>query len=410
MSKIGFKTFLSAILLGLFASSVVLGQSIQDIRIGHEGDRTRGVIELDHDSTYAIFYLAGPPRIVVDISGLKDLSQPETRNLSNGLVRGVRLGQFNDRLTRVVFDLTESADLSESFFLRPNAGESYRLVIDLVPGQGSQNGTLLLEREGEISSTSSTQSITSPHNSFSSCYDCETIQLPVPRPRHLVPQKYIIVIDPGHGGRDPGAIGADGAEEADIVLAMAREIAAELEDAGNYEVYLTRAEDRLVPLAERAELARGRAADFFLSIHANANPDPSFRGFMTFTLSDSASDSYAAEVAARENKSELGAIANIDDEDVGTILGDILVRDTMNQSIDFSTRLVEQLRGQVMLPATPQRRAGFVVLKSVRMPSALLEIGHLTNSRELRALQSRGYRRKIAIAIRQALDDHFANN
>lgn len=410
MSTIGFKTFLSAILLGLFASSVVFAQSIQDIRIGHEGDRTRGVIELDHDSTYAIFYLAGPPRIVVDISGLKDLSQPETRNLSNGLVRGVRLGQFNDRLTRVVFDLTESADLSESFFLRPNAGESYRLVIDLVPGQGSQNGTLLLEREGEISSTSSTQSITSPHNSFSSCDDCETIQLPVPRPRHLVPQKYIIVIDPGHGGRDPGAIGADGAEEADIVLAMAREIAAELEDAGNYEVYLTRAEDRLVPLAERAELARGRAADFFLSIHANANPDPSFRGFMTFTLSDSASDSYAAEVAARENKSELGAIANIDDEDVGTILGDILVRDTMNQSIDFSTRLVEQLRGQVILPATPQRRAGFVVLKSVRMPSALLEIGHLTNSRELRALQSRGYRRKIAIAIRQALDDHFANN
>lgn len=86
MSTIGFKTFLSAILLGLFASSVVFAQSIQDIRIGHEGDRTRGVIELDHDSTYAIFYLAGPPRIVVDISGLKDLSQPETRNLSNGLV------------------------------------------------------------------------------------------------------------------------------------------------------------------------------------------------------------------------------------------------------------------------------------------------------------------------------------
>ncbi len=398
--------------LFLVSGSVALAQSIRDIRVGYEDGRTRSVIELDQDLNYTIFYLTSPPRLVVDVTGLEEVSAAPIRTSKAGLVRDVRLGEFNANLTRVVFDLDQSAKLDQTFFLDPRGDASYRLVIDMLPGQGSANGTILAERQRAPRSNRGELVPETPASIPQQlvCSGCETQILPPPRPTHLTPQKYIIVIDPGHGGRDPGAIGANNVKEADIVLTMAQEMFTELNDTGDYEVYLTRSTDRLVPLGERAELARGRAADFFLSIHANANPDPSFRGFIVFTLSDSASDAYAAEVAAQENKSELGAIASIEDKDVGNILGDILLRDTMNQSIDFANVLVDKLRGQVRLPSRAHRRAGFVVLKSVRMPSALLEIGHLTNARELRALQSRRHRRKIAVAVRRALDEYFANN
>ena len=395
-------------------------QVIEDIRLGEAGAQTRAVIEFDRPLGYQIFYLSSPPRIVVDIRDIDFDAGFSPDNRSVGLVRNVRLGQFNARVARVVFDLKESATLIDTFFLNPQGGAAYRLVLDMQAGAAAANGTVLAERA--VAATTAPTSPSTPDqsqgaaqsapvsNSSGSCASCETVLLPPRRPANIAPQRYIIVIDPGHGGRDPGAVGPNGVEEADVVLDMAVEISNELRASGNYEVYLTRGTDRLVPLRERAELARGRAADFFLSIHANANPDPDFRGFMVFTLSDSASDSYAAEVAARENRSELGAIATIEDDDVETILGDILFRDTLNQSIDFASRLVGKLRGKVRLPKTPQRRAGFVVLKSVRMPSALLEIGHLTNRTEARALQNAAHRRKIAIAVRQALDDHFSSN
>ncbi len=415
-SRLTKRTLLVLACLFLASGSRAVAQSIRDIRVGYEDGRTRGVIELDQDLNYTIFYLASPPRLVVDVAGLDEVSAVPITAAKAGLVRDVRLGEFNANLTRVVFDLDQSAQLDQTFFLDPRGDAAYRLVIDMRPGQGSANGTILAERQlardpkPDQAELAPDPPATAPTKPQLICAGCETQILPPPRPAHLTPQKYIIVIDPGHGGRDPGAIGANNVKEADIVLTMAQEIYAELTETGDYEVYLTRSTDRLVPLGERAELARGRAADFFLSIHANANPDPSFRGFMVFTLSDSVSDAYAAEVAAQENKSELGAIASIEDKDVGNILGDILLRDTMNQSIDFANVLVERLRGRVRLPSTAHRRAGFVVLKSVRMPSALLEIGHLTNARELRALQSPRHRRKIAVAVHQALDEYFANN
>ena len=395
----------------LLAFQGVQAQSLLEVRLGAEGPRTRAVIEMEAALGYRLFYLANPPRLVIDVEGLKIEDASLSSQGRRGLIRDVRLGQFNADLSRVVLDLTQSVALADHFFLSPQGGAAYRIVIDLVAGTALENGAVLAEVPAPRVENLAENPGESLGGGDGSCRSCAGVLLPPPRPIEIAPQRYIIVLDPGHGGRDPGTISKGGLQEADLVLQMAVEIAEELRASGAYEVYLTRGTDRLVPLRERAALARGRAADFFLSIHANANPDPNFRGFMIFTLSDEASDSYAAEVAARENKSEFGAIADIEDADVGSILGDILVRDTLNQSIDFAARLVARLRQRgVYMPQTPQRRAGFAVLKSVRMPSALLEVGHLSNTREARALQNVTHRRKIAIAIRETLDAYFENN
>jgi len=407
----GLPRFCATILMMCAASGLAapaLGQALLDVRLGDQNDRTRAVIELDQPLYYRAFTLSGPPRLVIDFTGLELPSDTSSFASTYGLVRSIRFGQFNADVTRLVLDLNESSRVADTFFLSPQGGSAYRLVIDLAAGSPAPDGVVVAEQQG--TTTASGSGSATATQTIAACDACETVMLPPPRPAEIAPQRFIIVIDPGHGGRDPGAIGPGGVRESDLVLEMAREISNELRTNGAYDVYLTRGSDRLVPLAERAALARGRAADFFLSIHANANPDPAFRGFMVFTLSDSASDAYAAEVAERENRAELGAIADIEDEDVGSILGDIQLRDTLNQSIDFATRLIAELEGEVHLPRTPQRRAGFVVLKSVRMPSALLEIGHLSNASEASALQRRSHRRKIAIAIRQALDEHFAHN
>ena len=386
----------------LTATTAVRAQGLVDIRLGTFDDRTRAVVEIDRALPYEAFTLSGPPRLVIDFTGLGIPAGFAPSKLRHGLIRDVRLGQFKADVTRVVMDLNESVRVANSFFLRPQGGYAYRVVLDLAPGQPAPDGVRVAQSDTKVAPASPDQT--------ADCAGCETIPLPPRRPGSIVPQRYIIVIDPGHGGADPGAVGRGGVREADIVLEMAKEISNELRQTGAYDVYLTRGSDISVPLGERAELARGRAADFFLSIHANANPDPALQGFMVFTLSDEASDAYAEEVAARENSAELGSLADLEDEEVGQILGDIVFRDTLNQSIDFAARLVNTLRGELRLIRSPHRRAGFVVLKSLRMPSALLEIGHLTNSREANALQRRSHRRKIAIAVRRALDEHFANN
>ena len=400
-------SLLVALLVGLI-SSTAQGQTIKDVRLGPQGNGTRAIIELDQGVAWRVFSLNSPPRIVVDFTGMTAPRGLSPSTGTYGLVRDLRVGQFEGNVTRVVLDLSESARLADSFFLKPQGGASYRLVLDLIAGTPAPAGATIAQGDGGATPGSAAPT---PEQPSSAPNSGQTVMLPPERPADIANQaKYVIVIDPGHGGRDPGAVSARGREEADLVLKMAKEISQELRRDGDYEVYLTRGTDRLVPLRERAELARGRAADFFLSIHANANPDPAFRGFMVFTLSETASDAYAEEVAARENKAELGAIADVEDDEVEDILVEMQKRDTNNQSIDFAAKLVERLVNKVRLTNKPQRRAGFAVLKSVRMPSALIEIGHLTNRSEAADLQTTSHRRKIAIAIRQALDEHFANN
>jgi N-acetylmuramoyl-L-alanine amidase len=220
----------------------------------------------------------------------------------------------------------------------------------------------------------------------------------------------LVVVDPGHGGVDPGAISPDGVYEKDIVLATAWEFARALATRRSYRVLLTRSTDEFLPLRERVARARAWKADLFLSIHADALPDTEMRGLSVFTLSARASDREAAALASSQNRADLLGGVNLSRQprEVGSILLDLTRRQTSNLSITLARNIVAQLGREVVLLDRPQRSADFAVLTAPDIPSALVELGCLSNSREERLLQQHSYRQKLARGLVRAVESYFA--
>jgi N-acetylmuramoyl-L-alanine amidase len=220
---------------------------------------------------------------------------------------------------------------------------------------------------------------------------------------------HLIVLDPGHGGVDPGAIGFSGVYEKEIALATAQQLARELETTKRYRVRLTRSGDEFVALQDRVAFAHAEGADLFLSIHADALPNAGMRGASVYTLSEQASDKEAAALAARENKADL--IAGIDlsrhEPVVSEILIDLARRQTNNLSIRLARELVTELGHEVRLLNNSHRSAGFVVLKAPDIPSALVEVGCLSNRTEEQLLQRPAYQHKLATGLVRSINDYF---
>ena len=219
-----------------------------------------------------------------------------------------------------------------------------------------------------------------------------------------------IVVDAGHGGVDPGCIGRTGTYEKDIVLSTAQMLARQLDAGRRFKVFMSRNDDTFVPLTERVQRARAHGADLFVSIHADALPEASMRGASVFTLSEKASDREAALVADRENKSDQIAGINFGTQDpvVNDILFDLARRQTNNLSIQLAQQLVAELGQQrVPLLRNTHRSAAFAVLKAPDVPSALVEIGCLSNRDEERALRQVSYRQSVVAALSRSVNDYF---
>ena len=220
----------------------------------------------------------------------------------------------------------------------------------------------------------------------------------------------VIALDPGHGGADPGAISPHRIYEKNITLATARELAHQLDATGRYRAVLTRNSDQFVPLRERVARARLRHAELLLSIHADALPDHELRGLSVYTLSDQASDRETAALAARENREDfvVGVKLSRQPREIGAILLDLLRRQTNNRSLLLARGVVGELGRTVPLLEKPHRSAGFVVLNAPDIPSALVELGCLSNREEERLLPQPAYQRRLAQGLLRAIDDYFA--
>ncbi len=220
----------------------------------------------------------------------------------------------------------------------------------------------------------------------------------------------VIALDPGHGGVDPGAISPHGLYEKTITLATARELARQLELTGRYRCMMTRRGDRLVPLQQRVARARAARAELFLSIHADALPDSALRGLSVYTLSDQASDRETASLAARENRDDFIAGIHLSRQPqvIGAILLDLARRETNNRSLTLARTVVEELGRSVALLERPHRAAGFIVLTAPDIPSALVELGCLSNPRDELLLPTAAYQRRLAHGLVRAIDDYFA--
>jgi N-acetylmuramoyl-L-alanine amidase len=249
-----------------------------------------------------------------------------------------------------------------------------------------------------------------PRSRYSITIPLDPPQPGVPRPQVLGREgRPLVVIDAGHGGHDPGAIGAGGAREKDVTLAMAKGIRDELLRGGRVRVALTRGDDSFLILQERAEIARGLKADLFISIHADAAGATEATGATIYTLSEVATSERAAQLAARENKADIINGVNLSKADAGvsSILIDLAQRETIDASARFSDLFKREARG-VPFRTGYHQMAGFAVLKAPDTPAILLEVGYITNEEDLARITSAEGKAAIAGAVRRAADVFFA--
>lgn len=366
------------------AATEVLGA-----RIGPGKTSTRLVLDLNASVSFNAFTLDRPYRVVIDLPAVTWRLDP-LRTPKGGLVRAFRYGHFRDNVSRVVLDVSKPVAISKAFVLAPKSGRAHRLVVDL-----RAIGAKEFARRAQ------------PRPSAAPRPDAAAIPLPK---RRVLRSVKTVAIDPGHGGVDPGAIGVRGTREKRVTLSHALALARQLRASGRYRVVLTRVRDVFVPLRTRVAIARRRAADLFISLHADSIPRSSVRGASIYTLSERASDRQAARLAAKENKADL--IAGIDlteqTSDVAGFLIDLAQRQTMNDSADFARLLTSEIGKVRPLLRNTHRFAGFAVLKAPDVPSVLVELGYLSNPSDERRLNQRRERDRVVAAIVRAVDRYFA--
>lgn len=360
---------------------------IKEMRLAtYTSDTVRFVAELSQKTEANIFRLENPSRLVVDFKDTTFSKEAQKKNLSGaGFIKSVRIGVQESGIARVVFDLPNTSLTMKNFFLKPTGPHGWRFVLDLsssnapsvVPvGKSDQKRSVGLQPFG-----STTQK-----------------------------KQRVIVLDPGHGGQDPGAISRSGHYEKHITLNMARETRDILKKKG-YKVVLTRDSDVFIPLRGRIKKAHEAHADLFISIHADSAKNSSAKGLSVYTVSEKASDAEAAALAERENKADILLDMDLSEyeAEIGNIFIDLAKKSTMDNSARYATYVVQEMKKKVQLVPNAHRMAGFVVLKSPSIPSVLVELGYLSNKTEDRLLQQKSYRRKLAESLAKAVDTYFDN-
>ncbi len=369
------------------------GPQVTDVRIGVYPSKTRVVLDVSASVDFRTFTLPKPYRVVIDMSEVTWL--PRMRNPPRGgLITGMRFGLFKPGLSRVVLDSAGPVKITKAFMVKPAPGRPYRVVLD-------------------ISRDSETAFMTA-YKQSGERVGPRVKRPPPPRPPQVKSsskkdEKAVIMIDPGHGGVDPGAISRSGVWEKHIVLAFSKELRRQLLATGKFDVRMTRNRDVFIRLRERIARAKHVGADLFLSIHADSIRNRKVRGASVYTLSERASDKEADELAQKENKSDL--IAGVDLEyqsnDVVNILIDLAQRETMNESAVFARKLVTELAKVRRMLRNTHRFAGFAVLKAPDIPSVLIELGYLSNRTDERMLRDAKQRRRMATAMTRAIRLYF---
>ena len=377
--------------------------TISNMRIGQQIGSVRIVFDADKKFDYDVFLLSSPKRLVVDAHGSEIKKALNADN--NNIIASTRIGKLNEQDKRVVFDLKKPVLIKQAFMLEPQKNTNWRFVVDLVVAS-ERDFEAKVGTKYAISSKSGTKNTTvtaSKENSKSSWFFSSD------KPATPKARQKIIVLDPGHGGKDPGAIGAYGKTyEKNITLAMGKELKSQLEKKG-YKVYLTRSTDIFIPLRQRVKIAQKYKADLFMSLHADSTLNKKAKGLSVYTLSEKASDKEAAALAERENKVDV--IGGVDFSENSKEINDILISlsqtDCRNKSSIFASYVVGEMKKSVKLVNDTHRFAGFAVLKAPDIPSALLEMGYLSNKDEESFLKQSSYRQKLASSAANAIDKYF---
>jgi N-acetylmuramoyl-L-alanine amidase len=429
------------------------------VRVSAEPERTRFVADLTRTVGFNVYVLPNPYRVIVDLPEVNFRLPADSGSKAAGLLTGYRFGSLEQGRSRIVMDATQPVLIERSFILHPRDGEPARLVVDLVATD--QETFARLHRAEQLSldlgaapddvptemppisigppptfdrAPVSDDAAPDPQpdpGKLAALGGAPSSAKSVPRPRPKpgperlaaresspVPghadrrgnDRRVVVIDPGHGGIDPGAVSRAGTAEKEVVLAFSKVLKETLEASQHYDVHLTRTEDVFLSLRDRVQFARQHNADLFIAIHADSLSRGTARGATVYTLADKASDAEAEALAHKENRSDI--IAGVDlvaeSEQITGILIDLAQREAKNHAAIFAKQLVSQLKPVTQLNSRPLRSAGFRVLMAPDVPSVLFELGYLSNRSDETLLLSPQWRSEVATAMKAAIDRYFA--
>jgi len=405
---------------------IAWGAKIMGVRIWPSEDYTRITLESDTPLPITQQILTNPDRLVVDVQGLelnptlKDLVAKVKPN--DPYVSQIRVGQFQPGIVRLVFDLKEPIK-PQLFTLDPVGEYKYRMVFDLYPTappdplmelvKSSARKESALAKSNEeidlIAQFATKKEKEGPKNPVAQAIP-ENKLLPAPAKYNRL---ITIAIDPGHGGEDPGAIGAAGSREKNVVLSIAKRLKDKIEGEAYMRPYLTRDGDYFVPLHVRVQKARRVEADLFVSIHADAFIEPRAKGASVFALSQmGASSSMARWMANKENASDLIGGINIKTQDrqVANLLLDMSTTAQIKDSMQVGQSILKQIGGFAPLHKGKVEQASFAVLKAPDIPSILVETAFISNPQEEARLNDDGYQDQIAEAILRGIKEYFSKN
>lgn len=372
------------LMLSLFTSHVLAAgvTQVEGLRLWRAPDHTRVVFDLSGAIDHKLFPLKQPARLVVDINNARNRASLSSVDFSNTPIKRIRSAVRDQDDLRFVFDLKANTN-PRSFFLKKHAGKPDRLVIDFYDEATVTEKTI--EQVAQAAAVSTRRDI-------------------------------LIVIDAGHGGEDPGAIGPRRVKEKDVVLDIAKKLAAKINQAKGYKAKLTRTNDYYIPLKKRRDFARKHRADLFVSIHADAFKTPHAKGASVFALSRRGATSETARFLARkENDADLiGGVGDVSLSDKDAVLKGVLVdlsmTATLGSSLDAGKHILKEMGGIAKLHKSSVEQAGFLVLKSPDVPSILVETGFISNPGEAKKLSTPAYRNKMAASIFTGIRGFFEKN
>jgi N-acetylmuramoyl-L-alanine amidase len=366
-----------------------------DSRLAGDEKRTRFIVDVDRNVAFGVFALADPYRVVVDLPETEFQFDPALGHEGRGLVSAYRFGLIGPGKSRMVLDTTGPVKIDKAFVVDAVEDQPARLVVDLVSTTREDFLAEIALRPARPEVAASAPAV-GGHEAVRPGAGADGREI-------------VVVIDPGHGGIDPGTRSRSGTLEKDIVLAFAKTLRSVLEASGRFTVKLTREDDVFIPLAERVEMARHMHASLLISLHADSVSTGTVSGATVYTLSDRASDTVAAALAEQENRSDVIAGVDLTEETdaVADILIDLLQRETKNYAVFFARTLVEELQSTTGVVKNPHRSAGFRVLEAHDVPSVLLELGYLTNPEDEKRMMDTEWQEKIARTIARSVEEYF---
>jgi len=450
-------TLLLSVVAPALVPGVAQAAQIMAVRVWPADEYTRVTLENDGELKTTHFMVPDPPRMVVDIEGLalnETLKSLVAKIEANDpYIKQVRVGQNRPNVVRLVLDLKEAVK-PQVFTLAPVAGYRHRLIFDLYPvrpvdplasliaqekwseaevaaatpapaaqpgtptvGQVGPDPIAKLEADAARAGATpaqpqpTTPTVPSPADKVQA--HAQVQQTKAAPGGQRVARMITIALDPGHGGEDPGATGATGVHEKDIVLAIAKRLKGKLEALPNTRVMLTRDADFFVPLGQRVEKARKVQADLFVSIHADAFIQPSARGSSVFVLSEKGASSSAARwLANDQNKADLigGVNFGSHDKQLASVLFDLSTTAQISDSLKLGKAVLSEIGGINRLHKGSVEQAGFAVLKAPDIPSILVETAFISNPEEEARLKDDGYQNQLADAITKGIKRYFAYN